>query len=398
MTETELTPSLTRRIIGLPREARVICAGMFINKFGNFLSVFLVLYLTHRGYSPFLAGAALGTIGFGGFLGNAVGGTVADRIGRRWTIVVSMFGTAVFTLLVPLADDIGPIIALSLAVGFLAQLYRPAAGAILVDTVPARDLIAAVSLLRLAMNLGMAVGSVVGGVLSVMSYTYLFVGNAVTCLLFGLLVLALLPETRPGSSREAGTTPRGGYRTVFRDRAMVLYLMSMFAATYVYVQTTATLPLHVRQQGDGNEFYGVLLGVNALLIVLFELPLVRFTERRPPRHVIALGVVLLGAGVALTGVANAQGALVATVVLWTLGEMIYTPVATAYPGLLAPDYLRGRYQGAEGVAVTVAQTAGPAAGGFLYGHTAIGHWVLCGVIAVLGAAFMLAAKPAGAAT
>ncbi len=394
---TELTTSLTRRIIGLPKAAWVICAGMFINKFGNFLNVFLVLYLTHRGYPPFLAGVALGAIGCGGFLGNAVGGSVADLIGRRWAIVTSMFGTAGFTLLVPLADDIGPVIALSLVVGFFAQLYRPAAGAILVDTVPARDLIAAVSLLRLAMNLGMAVGSVVGGVLSVLSYTYLFVGNAVTCLLFGLLVLTLLPETRPEPSPDTRTVARGGYRVVFRDRAMVLYLLSMFAATYVYVQTTATLPLHVRDEGLGNEFYGVLLGVNALLIVLLELPLVRFTERRQPRYVIALGVVLLGAGVALTGVASAQIALVTTVVLWTLGEMVYTPVATAYPGMLAPDHLRGRYQGAEGVAVTVAQTAGPAGGGFLYGYGATGHWVLCGVIAVLGAAFMLAARPAGTA-
>ncbi|MEU1733069.1 MFS transporter [Streptosporangium sp. NPDC020145] len=395
---TATTTSLTRRIMGLPREAWVICAGMFVNKFGAFLNVFLVLYLTHRGYSAFLAGLALGAVGFGGFLGNAVGGSIADLIGRRWTIVASMFGTAVFTLLVPLADTIGVIVALSLAVGFLAQLYRPAAGAILVDTVPARDLIAAVSLLRLAMNLGMAVGGVVGGLLSVLSYTYLFVGNAVTCLLFGLLVLTLLPETRPAPPEHEDAGARGGYRTVFRDRAMVLYLLSMTAATYVYTQTIATLPLHVRNQGLGTEFYGLLLGVNALLIVLFELPLVRFTERRQPRYVIAAGVVLLGAGVALTGVADERAALVATVALWTLGEMVYTPVATAYPGLLAPGHLRGRYQGAEGVAVTVAQTAGPAAGGFLYGHTAAGHWALCGVVAVLGAGFMLAARPTGTAT
>ncbi|MFD0888757.1 MFS transporter, partial [Streptosporangium algeriense] len=300
---TATATSLTRRIMGLPREAWVICAGMFVNKFGGFLNVFLVLYLTYRGYSAFLAGLALGAVGFGGFLGNAVGGSVADLIGRRWTIVASMFGTAVFTLLVPLADTIGAIVALSLAVGFLAQLYRPAAGAILVDTVPARDLIAAVSLLRLAMNLGMAIGGVVGGLLSVLSYTYLFVGNAVTCLLFGLLVLALLPETRPAPAEHAGAV-RGGYRTVFRDRAMMLYLLSMTAATYVYTQTIATLPLHVRNEGLGNEFYGLLLGVNALLIVLLELPLVRFTERRPPRYVIAAGVILLGAGVALTGVAD----------------------------------------------------------------------------------------------
>jgi MFS family permease len=383
--------------MALPRAAWVICIGMFISKFGNFLSVFLMLYLTAQGHSTFLAGVALGTVGVGSFVGNAVGGTVADKIGRRWAIVVSMFGSAVFTLLVPITSDIYVMIGLCLVIGFFSQLYRPAGGAILVDTVEESERIAAFGLLRLAINLGMSVGPLVGGLLSEVSYDYLFIGNAISSVGFGLLVLFLLPETRPSKAEATDEAAEPvvdrGYREVFSDRAMVFYLLSMLAATYVYVQTTATLPLHVRDSGLSNQFYGLLLGLNALLIVLVELPLVKFTERRDVRRVIAFGLVLLALGVGTTGLATAEAALVATVVLWTFGEMIYTPVATAYPGMLAPDHLRGRYQGAEGVAITLAQSAGPALGGLFYQYSAGTHWVSCGVIAIAGVSLILAARP-----
>jgi MFS family permease len=388
--------SWVRRIIGLPRPAWIICTGMFINKFGNFLSVFLVLYLTAKGYSTFLAGLALGAIGLGSFFGNAVGGAAADRLGRRWAIVVSMFGSGALTLLVPLTPNIYLVIALCTVIGFFAQLYRPAGGAILVDTVDPGDRIAAFALLRLAINLGMSVGPLVGGVLSGISYSYLFIGNALTSFLFGLLVLVMLPETKPAPrDSDVEVARRRGYRDVFADRMMRLYLLAMIAGTYVYVQTTATLPLHVRDAQLSNQFYGLLLGINAFVIVLFELPLVKFTERRDPRRVMALGLVLLAVGVGATGVADGRSALIATVLVWTLAEMIYTPVATAYPGMLAPEHLRGRYQGAEGIAITIAQTAGPALGGLLYGLNADSHWVVCTLVAVLGAGLILATRPAG---
>ena len=131
--------ALWRRVLQLPRATWVICAGMFLNKLGNFLNIFLILYLTSKGYSIFLAGVALGAVGLGSFIGNGVGGSIADRIGRRAAIAISMFGTAGFTLLMPVSPAIGSTIALAIIIGFFAQLYRPAGGAILVDTVSPRS-------------------------------------------------------------------------------------------------------------------------------------------------------------------------------------------------------------------------------------------------------------------
>lgn len=389
------TAPLHQRLRQLPRSAWVIFAGMFLIKFGNFLNVFLVLFLVSRGYSAFQAGIALAVVGLGTFVGNMIGGTVADRFGRRSAIGVSMFGSAAFTAAVPLTDDIVTTTALVGLVGIFAQLYRPAAGALLVDVVDGEQRVMAFAVLRLAVNVGMAVGPLVGGLLSGHSYTYVFLGDALFSFGFGALALLLLPAGRPIQAPVSAdqASGKGGYREVFTDRPYVLFLLSMVAATFVYGQTTATLPLHVTDAGFSNTVYGLLLGLNALLCVVIELPLTKHTERRDPRRVIALGLLLLGLGMGLTGAVSVVWLLALTVVLWTVAETVYTPIANAYPAEFSPAHLRGRYQGAEGLAHTLGGTLGPAVGGLLYGLNAPLHWTVCGAVAVLGAALVLGAKP-----
>lgn len=390
------TAPLHRRLRELPRSAWVIFAGMFLIKFGNFLNVFLVLFLVSRGYSAFQAGVALAAVGLGTFVGNAVGGTVADRFGRRTAIAVSMFGSGAATIAVPFTDGMVTTTVLVGVVGVFAQLYRPAAGALLVDVVDGEQRVMAFAVLRLAVNVGMAVGPLVGGLLSGQSYTYVFAGDALFSLAFGTLALLMLPAGRPapsGPATDGGRVKDRGYREVFTDRPYVLFLLSMVAATFVYGQSTATLPLHVTDAGFSNSVYGLLLGLNALLCVVIELPLTRYTERRDPRRVIAAGLVLLGIGMGLTGAMSTVWLLALTVVVWTVAETVYTPIANAYPAEFSPAHLRGRYQGAEGLAHTLGGTLGPAVGGLLYGMSAPLHWTVCAVVAVAGALLVLGAKP-----
>lgn len=127
--------------------------------------------------------------------------------------------------------------------------------------------------------------------------------------------------------------------------------------------------------------------------MVIELPLTKHTERRDPRRVIALGLLLLGAGMGLTGAVSAVWLLALTVVVWTVAETIYTPIANAYPAEFSPAHLRGRYQGAEGLAHTLGGTLGPAVGGLLYGINAPLHWMVCAAVAALGAVLVLGAKP-----
>lgn len=399
------------RLTDYPSAAWVIFAGMFVNKFGNFLPVFLVLYLIGEGFSAGQAGLALSVAGLGGFAGNIIGGTVADRFGRRTAIVVSQIGAGVFTAAVPLVHGLWPTTALVAVIGVFAQLYRPGAGALLVDVVPQQQRVRAFAVLRLAINLGMAVGPMVGGLLSAHSWTYIFVGDALSSLVFGLLSLLLLPGGRTvraapaegpaaagvfeagAATQQTAKPERQGYLRVFTDTPFLFFLLSMVCATFVYSQANATLPLHVNDEGFSNSFYGLLLGVNAVVCILFELPLTRWTERWNPRFAIMVGLLLLAVGMSATGLADSKALLAVTVVLWSLGEIVYTPISSAYPSAFSPSHLRGRYQGAEGLAHTAGQAIGPAVGGYVFAWSASAHWWMCAAVAVFGALIVLPARP-----
>jgi MFS family permease len=386
----------------LPREVWIVSAGLFINKFGNFVNVFVVLYVTAQGYSPAAAGAALAVIGLGNFLGNALGGVLADRWGRRGTVMISMYGSGAVTLIAPCMSSYVAITGTLGVLGIFAQLFRPAASAIVVDSVRPDQLVTAFGLLRLAINVGMTTGPAIGGLLSSISYTWVFVGDGLTSIAFGVLATVFLraPEiadARDASQSEQPRKSRVGYGVVLEDRRYLAYLLAMVASTYVYIQSTATLPIHVHAHGMGNEEFGILLGFNAVLVVALELPITRITRRFPARQVISFGMTLLGLGIAATGLSPTMLTLLVSVLGWSLAEMIYTPVANAYPGDVAPPGAIGRYQGAEGLAHTLGATLGPVVGGALFALSPEANWITCLAVALLGAGLMRFARPAAGA-
>ncbi|MFI2211524.1 MFS transporter [Streptomyces sp. NPDC020141] len=397
-------PSFREALRGLPGRVWIVSLGILVNQIGNFLPVFIVLYLTGRGHSAGAAGLVLGVSGVGRVLGNAVGGHLADRIGRRRTIVLSAVTTSGPTAVVPFLDPLPLIVAVVALIGVTSQIYRPAAAAALVDSVATeRRRLAAFGVFRFALNVGSAVGGVIGGVLAGSSYTGLFLVNAVACLLFGVVVAALprdAPGARsdrgdgtragakgaayPGTNRSAarpGAARAAGYRRVLADRALTRFLLMTAVAEFVYVQSTAGLPLHIDAVGLSERDFGLLMGLNGLLVLLFELPVTGVVARCRPERVLAVGNLITGAGLALTGFGTDLVLLSATVVIWTVGEMTNSAVSQAHVGNLAPPGMVGRYQGLHGVAYTVGTGAGPLVGGAVY---AIGPWALWGLVGAAG--------------
>jgi MFS family permease len=157
----------------------------------------------------------------------------------------------------------------------------------------------------------------------------------------------------------------------------------------------ATLPLHViRVAHLRPNAFGFLLAINSLLVVALEFPISAVTMRLEPKPVLAFGFLLFGLGFGLTALAHSFVALVPTVVVWTLGEMIAAPVGYAYVADIAPERMRGRYQGAYGTAWGVGSIAGPAFGTLLFARSPTLLWAVCGALGAAGAAIVLAGRPA----
>lgn len=375
----------------LPGRVWIISIGILVNRLGNFLPVFIVLYLTGRGHSAGAAGFVLGVAGLANVLGNAVGGYLADQLGRRWTIVLSAVLTAGPTAIVPFLGPFPLLVAVVGLIGVTSQLYRPAAAAVLLDSVTTnQQRLAAFAVFRFAMNIGAALGGVIGGVLATTSYVELFLGNAAACLAFGLVVAILLrdaPRPQPEEGdRDAGPEPAVGYRQALADRTLLRFLAMTLVAEFVYIQSTVGLPLHVNDVGLGARDFGLLIGLNGLLVFVLELPTAAVVSRHRLDYVLAIGNLLIGLGLALTGFMTELILLSATVLVWTFGEMMSSSVANAYLGSLTPARMVGRYQGLYFTAYTIGAGAGPLLGGALY---AVSPWALW---ALVGAAGLLSAK------
>ena len=379
--------TLLASLRALPRPAWTLCFGTFLNKFGAFVVPFLTLYLTKEGYSVADAGIAVGAYGVGVLLASLLGGHLADAIGRRQTIALSMFSGAATLMLLSQAHNFTLIIAITLLAGLANEFYRPASNALLTDLVPPGQRITAFSALRMSFNAGFAFGPAMAGFLATYGYFWLFAGNAAASVLFGLVAMFALPS---GVHNPKSNATWGEALKVLRhDHKLHQLLEANLAIGLVFMQVTSAFALYVMQLGFSTAVYGALISINGLMVVLVELPLTTITRRFPAQRVIALGYLVNGMGFALNYFAHTIPTLVACVIIFTLGEMLIMPMASAYIANLAPAHMRGRYMGVSGLTWSLALIIGPGLGMKLFTNNATLYWVSCGVLSVVAAAIIL---------
>jgi MFS family permease len=373
------------QIRSLPRTAWIVFGGVFINRFGSFVVPMLTLYLTHAGFSPFRAGVAVGAYGGGHLVASMLGGHFADRLGRRNTIALSMFGSAIAMLALSQARTYAPIVIITFLAGCAAEMYRPASLALLTDFVPEENRVVAVGVYRFAVNLGFAAGPATAGFLADRSFLLAFLGDAATSVAYGLIALALLPHGVRSAAKDEST---GALRIVARDKPFVLFLFATVCITLVEFQFISSLALHVTGHGYSAAVYGALISFNGVLIVLFELLITNFVRRFQLLRVIATGYLFAGIGFALTGIAHTIPALAGTVVIWTLGEMVGMPAASAWVSRISPELYRGRYMGMVSVAWAIGMLLGPALGTLVFERNPAALWSGCLLLGVISSSLL----------
>lgn len=347
---------------GLPPVVWTLFAGTVVNRLGYLVSPFLIFFLAARGVTGTETTYVLGALGAGNLIGPPLGGLLADRVGRRATMLIGLSGAAVAQGALFAAPGVATMAAAALLLSTAGASVSPAAYALLADSVDARRRQRAYALFGWGVNLGTAAAGVLGGVLAAQGYWLLFTVDAATMLGFAVIVAAAIPETRPEPTTEAA--PEAGYGVVLRDRLLLALLPLFGVQLFVYSLTEVALPLAVHDSGLSPAVYGAMAAVNAILVVLLQPPATSLLARLPQLPVQAAGSVLIAVGVALTGVAHSVPGYAVSVVVWSLGEVVVAGIAAALVANLAPADARGRYQGAFqgtwGVARFTALTAGVA--------------------------------------
>jgi MFS family permease len=380
---------------GLPRQFWLLFTGTLINRLGAFVVIYLAIYLTRQlGFSQTEVGLVLACYGVGGIAGTLTGGVLADRWGRRSTLLTAQLGAAALMLTLGFAHGVWHFAAGALVLGIFTEAARPAFQAMMIDIIPPRDRIKAFSLGYWAVNLGFAGSAILAGFAAQFNYLLLFVVDAGTTLATAMITLFLLVETRPAAvPREAG--PKPGLGTVFRDRIFVLYLLLNLFIVMVLMQHMSTLPIAMTADGLSPATFGWVVAVNGLLIVIGQLFVPKLIEGRAHSRVLALGTLIIGIGFGLGAFAGTAWFYAFSVVIWTLGEMLQSPSNAALIADLSPAALRGRYQGINSLSWSAGTALAPLAGGYVLEHLgSTTLWLGCVVVGAAVAIGQVASGPA----
>lgn len=375
---------LREAVGGLPGAYWVLWVATLVNKLGAFIVPFLSLYLVkHRGLGVAEAGALFSLLGLGGLVANPLGGWLSDRHGRRVGMLTGLCGTAVAVLLLWAAEGRAQLAAAAFFLGLMMDLYRPSVMAIVADVVPRAHQPRAYNLLYWAVNVGFAASPLVAGALGEAHFDWLFWGDAATTLMCAGLIWRFAPESRPESA--ARDAEQGSHPLVALGDAVFLpYLGVNFLVALLFFQFFVALPADMAAQGLGAREYGMAISVNGVLIVLLQPVLGGAMERMPRGRALALGALLTGAGFGLYAWVRSLAGFAAGAAVWTLGEILMSPVNSSIVADLAPEAQRARYQGAYNMAWASAVLVGPAAGSWVLENW--GRAVLWGGCLLLGTA------------
>jgi len=368
-----------------PVPVKALLAGVFVNKLGWFLQVFLVLFLTtSKGFTPVQAGTALGVYGGGSVVGLIIGGSLSDRIGPRAAVMISMFGMAGFVLAIAFVPSYAAIVVVVALAGAVGQFYRPASAALLTELTPQNRQVMIFAVYRLAMNLGTTAAPLIGAALVSVSWNLLFVGEALAALAYAAVAIVALPRRSTAPVQDVVTeVPAGGYLAVLRDFRFVLFLLCMFINAAIYMQYLAVLPLHMKADGLSTWWYSAMVALNGFIVITCELLMTRVTQNWAPRIAAMTGFTLLGGGLAFYALPGGVAIFVIGTLLWTLAEIIGGPTMFAYPGMAAPKPLLGRYVGAAHAMFGLGSALGPFLGVWLWNRSGTEVWVWCGLAGLL---------------
>lgn len=382
----------------LPRGVYILQAGLVLNAFGNgAANPFIVLYLHDVKDVPLaIAGLASAANAGTALVSALVAGSIADRRGPKATMIAGLFCSTAAFALYPLLSSPWQAFPIGMLAGAGGGTWLTMQSSVLAVITPPRLRPAAFAQQRVAANVGLGLGGLMGGLIVTTSnprtFTTLFVLDALTFLIYTLFLIRVpIPPTEAGFGR-----PRG-YREVFRDRAFVGFagLNLLFIVSTVSM-LNGLFPVFARNQAHVSETtIGAFFLLNSLLIIALQMPISRATEGRRRMR----GFALIGALFALCWLLVFSGGLssgaVAVVLLaagitaMSVGECVYDSIQGPLVSDLAPEGLIGRYMAVMGFSWQLGFIIGPAAGGAVLGAEPFALWPIMAGLSLIGSLYAL---------
>ncbi len=357
---------------GLPPQFYLLVGGSLLTSTGFTMAFpFLTLYLsTQLGVPMDRVGMLFIGNSAAGLIAQTMAGPIADRFGRKPVMVMGLLTQACVAVAYTQARAFEEFVLLAFLNGFFGAFFMPASSAMVIDLVGNERRTQAFGITRVAANLGWVIGPSLGGLLATQSYSLLFLGAAVAQLIYMVLLLIFARETLPAGTRKAALQGwTGGYGVVLSDHKFMVFIAASVLTALVYTQLNTTMPVYLkRDKGIMESGYGMLMALNAGMVVLFQFPTTRVVEHRDRVYMLALGSLLYALGLGSLGLGQTLLHFAVSVAVLTAGEIVIAPVASALVAELSPDHMRARYMAVFGLTWTLGFGLGPTWGGIVMQH------------------------------
>jgi len=358
----------------------------FVNRSGTMVFFFMTLYLTQSfHYTPTQAGQVISAYGIGALLGSYAGGKLTDVLGAYNVQKLSLAITGFTFILLGQLKSYWWITAVMFFMGVCSEALQPANATAMSQVCPPALRTKGFALNRLAINLGVSIGPVVGGYLALIDYGLLFWIDGLTCLLAAGIFILFFKTSRPAQESHVDSPVNTPTQSVWRDFYFLKVLVFTFFVGIIFVQVFNTFPLFFRTVYHLKENrIGLLIAVNTVMIVLFEMLLMDALKKRSAVKVIASGALLLGVGFALMPLGSTFLFGCFTVAVWTMGEMLSMPSLAALVANHSDDAVRGKYMGLFSFAFSLSLVVGPLLGAKIYDSLGSGTlWFGCGAAGII---------------
>jgi len=326
-----------------------------VNGLGIFVFPFMTLILTKRlGFDAQGAGLILMLLSIAYIPGAMIGGKLADHFGRKTIMIgAQLVSVAAFIPCGFLGES--RLVVVFIIVSLLFDgITDPVRGAMNMDLTTPENRQAAYSLLYLGHNLGFAGGPLIAGFLFNTAPAWIFWGNAIAAAIAMLLVVLFVPETKPSAehveaslnSDSTEKAVRGGLLKALLSRPfLLLYLFVTTWYGFTYAQHRFLLPLQTDRLfgAEGAPLYGLLMTTNAVLVVVFNLPLIALLKRFGPLYNTVIAGLLFALGFGMLAFLDRPWMFFLSTFVWTMGEIVDATNSNVYVANHTPLSHRARF-------------------------------------------------------
>ncbi|WP_454782817.1 MFS transporter [Legionella sp. WA2022007384] len=319
---------------------------------------FLILFLNYNTHvSLWISGLVCGIAPFCSIFGGFIGGQLSDRYGRIPLLYISIFTSACIFILIGLSCQINSrylqLIMISILngmFGLFSSFFQPAALALLSELVDKEHRELFFHLRYSAMNIGAVLGPLLAVYLGVTLSSIAFYIAGLIYVGFGcfLYIILLKEQKQFARKKESNVSLSATLRVISLDRRLLNFILFNIVFALCYSQIDSTLAQYISQQfNDGPRIYSLTIALNALFVLIGQVPIFLLCKGIPKHQAIFYGCFLFFLGcVGFSCCGNKASYFYYSILIITVGELFIFPFAFLFVDDMAPLHLKGSYFGA----------------------------------------------------